>query len=117
MPTLVSLRFALRAEADLIETLFSAAAARHPLSPAGLRILGLAQEAQGKLQPARATLESAFTAAPSVDILEDLSRVAQAAGDNQGALGYIAHARDLQPNNASLAFRIRRRLRTHGFVR
>jgi tetratricopeptide (TPR) repeat protein len=99
---LPSLRLARRA--DLIETLFSSAAARHPLSPAGLRILGLSQEAQGKLQPARATLESAFAAAPSPDILDDLARVAQAAGDNQGALGYIAHARDLQPQNASLAF-------------
>ena len=100
---LPSLRLARRA--DLIESLFSAASARHPLSPHGLRILGLAQEAQGKLQLARSTLESAFAAETgAVDILEDLARVARAAGDNQGALGYVAHARDLQPENASLAF-------------
>jgi tetratricopeptide (TPR) repeat protein len=100
---LPSLRTARRA--DLIETLFTAAAAHQPLSPAGLRILGLAQEAQGKLQAARSTLENAFPAnTGSVDILEDLARVAKAAGDNQGALGYVAHARDLQPENASLAF-------------
>ena len=30
--------------------------------------------------------------------------MARAAGDNQGALGYLAHARDLQPANASLAY-------------
>lgn len=91
--------------ADLIERLFSAAANHQSLTPDGLRILGLAQEANGKLPDARTTLESAFAAnSSSVDILEDLARVAKAAGDNKGALGYIAHARDLQPQNASLAY-------------
>ena len=100
---LPNLRIARRA--DLIEELFSAAAAHHALSPDGLRILGLAQEAQGKLKLARSTLESAFaTETNSVDILEDLARVAKADGDNQGALGYVAHARALQPENASLVF-------------
>lgn len=100
---LPGLRIARRA--DLIETLFTAAAAHQSLSPSGQRILGLAQEAEGKLPAARATLETAFAAAPtSVDILEDLARVAKAAGDNQGALGYVAHARDLQPKNAALAY-------------
>ena len=100
---LANLRSARRA--DLIEPLFSEVANHQPLSPDGLRILGLAQEAEGKLQEARSTLENAFAAnAKSVDILEDLARVATAADDNKGALGYIAHARDLQPENASLAF-------------
>jgi tetratricopeptide (TPR) repeat protein len=100
---LSNLRLARRA--DLIELLFGAVAAHQPLSPEGLRILGLAQEAQGKLPLARSTLESAFAGnSKSVDILEDLARVAKAIGDNQGALGYVAHARDLQPENSSLAF-------------
>jgi tetratricopeptide (TPR) repeat protein len=100
---LTALRSARRA--DLIEELFSAAATHQALSPEGLRILGLAQEAEAKLQAARTTLESAFAAnSTSVDILEDLARVAKTAGDNQGALGYIAHARDLEPKNASLAY-------------
>ena len=100
---LTGLRSARRA--DLIESLYSAVATRQPLSPRGLRILGLAQEAEGKFQLARATLESAFAVDPqSVEILLDLARVARAAGDNQGALGYLAHARDLQPANASLAY-------------
>ena len=91
--------------ADLIDALLSAAAARQALSPQGLRTLGLAQEAEGKLDLARATLENAFAADPkSVVLLEDLSRVAQAAGDYKGALGYIAHARDLEPDNAHLAY-------------
>jgi tetratricopeptide (TPR) repeat protein len=90
---------------DLIETLFAAAASHGALSPAGLRILGLAQEAQGKLQPARGTLENAFAAdSKSVVILEDLTRAAKAANDNEGALGYLAHARDLQPDNPALAY-------------
>jgi tetratricopeptide (TPR) repeat protein len=91
--------------ADLIDALLSATAARQALSPQGLRTLGLAQEAQGKLDVARATLENAFSADPkSVVLLEDLSRVAQAARDYKGALGYIAHARDLEPDNAHLAY-------------
>jgi tetratricopeptide (TPR) repeat protein len=100
---LANLRLARRA--DLIESLFSAVRTRQPLSPDGLRILGLAQEAQGKLQDARSTLESAFAAKPnSVAILLDLARIAQAADDDKGALGYLAHARDIQPQNASLPF-------------
>lgn len=99
--------FALRAahRADLIEELLSAVAERHPLSPAGLRMLGLAQEADGKLNQARATLEKAFAArSSSAEILIDLTRVAKAAGDNQGALGYLAHARDLRPKDAALPY-------------
>jgi tetratricopeptide (TPR) repeat protein len=91
--------------ADLIETLFASAARHQALSPAGLRILGLAQEAEGKLPAARATLEDAFAAdSKSVVILEDLTRVAKAANDNEGALGYLAHARDLEPENPDLPY-------------
>ena len=90
--------------ADLIDTLLTAAAKHEALSPGGLRMLGLAQEAEGKFQIARATFESAFSANQSVEILEDLTRVARAANDNQGALGYLAHARDLEPGNAALSY-------------
>jgi tetratricopeptide (TPR) repeat protein len=98
---------ALRAakRADLIETLLNAAARRQALSAGGLRVLGLAQEAEGELQIARVTLESAFAAnSKSVEILEDLTRIANAANDHEGALGYLAHARDLQPGNAALPY-------------
>jgi Flp pilus assembly protein TadD len=89
----------------LIVELLSAAAERRPLSPAGLRMLGLAQEADGKLDQARATLEKAFADdSTSAEILIDLTRVAKAAGDNQGALGYLAHARDLRPKDATLPY-------------
>jgi len=98
---------ALRAarRADLIEAIFTAAATRRTLSPQGLRVLGLAQEAEGKLDQARATLENAFSGdGKSVVILDDLSRIAQAQGDYKGALGYVAHARDLEPGDAHLAY-------------
>lgn len=99
--------FALRAahRAALIEELLSASAERYPLSSAGLRMLGLAQEADGKLDQARTTLEKAFaTDSTSAEILIDLTRLAKAAGDNQGALGYLAHARDLRPKDATLPY-------------
>jgi len=100
---LPALRSARRA--DLIEPLFAAVATHQPLSAPGLRILGLAQEANGKLAAARATLESAFALeSKSVVLLEDMTRVAKAAHDNEGALGYLAHARDLDPNNAALPY-------------
>jgi tetratricopeptide (TPR) repeat protein len=103
MTCLPALRAAHRA--DLIETLFAAAASRHSLSASGLRILGLAQEAEGKLEPARATLEQAFAAdSTATTVLVDLTRVAKAAKDYQGALGYLAHAREMRPTDASLPY-------------
>ncbi len=103
MEVLPALRLAHRA--DLIESIFAAANDKNPLSADGLRILGLAQEGEGKLEIARTTLERAFTQSnSSVPILVDLTRVATADKDYQGALGYLAHARDLQPNEAGFAY-------------
>jgi tetratricopeptide (TPR) repeat protein len=91
--------------ADLIESIFTAANEKNPLSASGLRILGLAQEGNGKLEEARKTLEAAFAQSnSSTDILVDLTRVARAAKDYQGALGYLAHARDLKPDDAGFAY-------------
>ncbi len=103
MEVLPALRAARRA--DLIESIFAAANDKQPLSADGLRILGLAQEGEGKLEVARKTLELAFARSnSSVPILVDLTRVARASNDYQGALGYLAHARDLEPNDASFAY-------------
>jgi tetratricopeptide (TPR) repeat protein len=100
LPALLSAR-----RADLIAELFKAAASLHPLSSAGLRTLGLALEAEGNLADARIQLEQAYSASPtSVSTLEDLARVAHAAKDDFGALGYLAHARDLQPKDPALAY-------------
>jgi len=91
--------------ADLIAKLLAASASHQPLTPAGLRFLGLAQEADGKLPLAWKTLESAFAADnQSTVILEDLARVAKTMGDNEGALGYLAHARDLKPDDPKFAY-------------
>lgn len=103
--------------ADLIALLYSAAAQHQPLSPAGHRTLGLAQEAEGKLAEARATLEAAFTASQGKDaqLLTDLTRIAEAAGDDQGALGYLAHARDLAPADPTLPYEFGRVSLRQGF--
>ncbi len=103
MQLLPALRAAHRA--DLIERFFDAANEKTPLSADGLRILGLAQEGEGKLELARKSLELAFAqgSAP-VPTLVDLTRVAKTEKDYQGALGYLAHARDLQPNDAGFAY-------------
>lgn len=91
--------------ADLIELLLTAAGQRQSLSERGLRLLGLAQEAEGKLAEARATLERVYGMNTSAtEPLVDLARVALASKDNQGALGYLAHARALQPANPVLAY-------------
>jgi Flp pilus assembly protein TadD len=57
------------------------------------------------LQEARDTLEKVAQLEPtSVANLLDLARVANEQNDNTGALGYLAHARELDPNNASVHF-------------
>ncbi len=91
--------------ADLAITTLNAAAQRAPLSPAGLRALAISEEAAGNLTEARKTLESAFAADPgSTAILVDLARVAKSQKDYRGALGYLAHARDLAPRDARLPY-------------
>ena len=90
---------------DLAVQLLTAAAARAPLSPLGQRSFGLAQESAGSLSDARNTLESVFAADPtSTAVLVDLARVAHSQKDYQGALGYLAHGRDLTPNDPRLPY-------------
>ena len=62
-------------------------------------------EGQDRLPQARATLESALPAGPTmVPLLTALARVAYKQRDWKGALGYLAHARDLDPGNAAIHF-------------
>jgi tetratricopeptide (TPR) repeat protein len=76
-----------------------------PLSPELTRRLGLTYEQTGKLAEARATLEQSVSGnRPSASLLVDLARVAHKQQDYQGALGYLAHARDLEPNDANLHY-------------
>lgn len=71
----------------------------------GLSRLGSYYERQAKLPQAREVLERAEQAgSPSVEILSELARVAYQQHDREGALGYLAHARDLEPQNAGVHF-------------
>jgi tetratricopeptide (TPR) repeat protein len=80
-------------------------AARHLTTFDSLRTLGLLYRRSGRFVEARQALESAAMLQPnSVRNLLDLARVAEDQKDHAGALGYLAHARDLDPNNASIHF-------------
>lgn len=92
-------------QTGLIAALLKAASRRHPLSIHGLFLLGLAQEAEGDLKSARTTLTRVYEMNNSwVAPLLDLTKIALARKKYQQALGYLAHARALEPNNASLAY-------------
>jgi tetratricopeptide (TPR) repeat protein len=90
---------------DLALRLLEALRSRGLASADGLQRLGTAYEAAGRLDAARETLEAAAAARPeAVPILMELARVAQKAGDRRGALGYLAHARELDPKDARVHF-------------
>ncbi len=98
---------ALRAarRADLIDALYTAANLQAPLSADGVRVLGLAKEAEGKPAEATALLERAYALDDTkVAPLVDLTRIAVAGKDYKQALGYLAHARALKPNDAEFAY-------------
>jgi tetratricopeptide (TPR) repeat protein len=80
-------------------------AAKGLASAASLHQLGLVYERQGKLEQSRAILEKAAERQTiTAPLLLDLARVAYKQKDNKGALGYLAHARDLAPKIASIHF-------------
>jgi len=90
---------------DLAVRLLERLRSRGLASADGLQRLGGAHEAAGRLDAARETLEAAAAARPDgVPILMDLARVAQKAGDRRGALGYLAHARALDPKDPRIHF-------------
>lgn len=68
-------------------------------------MLAAAYEKHGDLAAARRTYEAAFQSSPkSAELLTYLARVAWKQADYQGVLSYLAHARDLDPNNAGIHF-------------
>jgi tetratricopeptide (TPR) repeat protein len=70
-----------------------------------LQALAQVYKEEGKLDLARSTLEKAAKIQPnSVPILVSLAHVAHQQHDNMGALGYLGHARDLEPQNAGILF-------------
>lgn len=91
---------------DLIVALEEALAKRQTLSGQSLHTLGLAYEKTGQLSDARSTLEQAFSilGSSSTGILLDLARVGQKQKDYKGAMGYLAHAEDLNPKDATIPY-------------
>ncbi|MGD0920286.1 MAG: tetratricopeptide repeat protein [Terriglobia bacterium] len=100
LPTLAAHRYE-----DLGIRLLEGLAARQLASSDTLRRLGLFYKQRGQLDRARSTLERAALGQPNlVPLLLDLAHVAYQQKDRKGALGYLAHARDLEPQNASIHF-------------
>src|SRR6266704_1290971 len=90
---------------DLIVSLLESLRSHEQLGPALLQALGSAYERKSRLAEARATLEKSFTdGKSSVGLLMELAGIAHLQKDYQGALGYLAHARDLEPGKASLHY-------------
>jgi tetratricopeptide (TPR) repeat protein len=91
---------------DVIVGLEEALAKRGTLSGHSLHTLGLAYEKTGQLSQSRSALEKAFSSlgASSTDILLELARVGQEQKDYKGALGYLAHAEDLNPKDAAIPY-------------
>jgi tetratricopeptide (TPR) repeat protein len=90
---------------DLIVDALLSLRKRGPLPPDLQHALGLAYEASGELDEARSALEQFFAAGtPAVSPLMELARVAYEQRDYKGSLGYVAHARDLEPSDASIHY-------------
>jgi tetratricopeptide (TPR) repeat protein len=91
---------------DLASELLEGLAGRHLASAHTLHQLALLYQKRGDLNRARATLEAVAQQKQSVSapLLVELARVAYQQRDYDGTLGYLAHARDLDPNNAGIHF-------------
>jgi tetratricopeptide (TPR) repeat protein len=74
-------------------------------TPATLRRLATIESAGGRHAEARAWLEKAAArGVPDAALLIELARAAFKAGDPKGSLGYLAHARELEPTNVAVHF-------------
>ena len=90
---------------DLAVRLLEDLRRRGRASSEDLQRLGLLREKDGQPVEARIRFEEAARDRPEdVPLLLDLARVTHKAGDGRGALGYLAHARALEPENARIPF-------------
>ncbi len=90
---------------DLLILLLEGLQRHQTVSAQILHALGLAYARTQRLDEARAALErSAPGENPSPALLLELARVAHEQRDYKGSLGYLAHARDLAPENASIHY-------------
>ncbi len=91
--------------APVVVTLVESLDARRAAGLISLRRLTIAYEQLNRPLDARKTLERVAMLDPrNTAHLLELARLADSAGDHQGALGYLAHARDLAPDNARIHF-------------
>lgn len=94
-----------RHQEDIAVKLLKGLQQRHLASAETLHQLAALYEQKGQYQQARATLEQEILLKPiTAPLLIDLARNADKQKDYEGALGYLAHARDLAPNNAGVHF-------------
>ncbi len=78
---------------------------RRRLAPPDLQQrLGGMYARDGRFADAQQVLDRAAAVEPTVPLLTDLARVAYKLQDVKGALGYLAHARSLEPQNAGVHF-------------
>src|SRR5215471_17070853 len=78
---------------------------RRLASGAQLVRLGRLYERAGDLARARESFDRAVTEGAAVfDTLSELARIAYQQQDREGVLGYLAHARDIEPRNAGVHF-------------
>jgi tetratricopeptide (TPR) repeat protein len=90
---------------DLVILLLEGLQKRQALSPQLLHALGSAYARNHRFDEARAALErSAAGENLSPGLLVELARVAHEQRDYKGSLGYLAHARDLAPENANIHY-------------
>jgi tetratricopeptide (TPR) repeat protein len=91
--------------AGVVVTLIEALDARGAASLASLRRLAIAYEQSDRLRDARKTLERVAMLDPkNTAHLLELARLADATKDHEAALGYLAHARDLAPDNPQIHY-------------
>ncbi len=93
-------------QSGLATMLLESVVTRSAASPAAMEQLAALYEAEQRLGDARQMLTRALEAQgqPSAALLRHLAKVAYKAGDLEQALGYLAHARDLEPGNAATHF-------------
>ena len=89
---------------EILGRLLAALDRRGVVTPDLLRRLGGIYMRRGQFVEAREALDRVASAAPTVPVLLDVARAANQAGDHKGALGYLAHARSLEPDNAAVHF-------------
>jgi Flp pilus assembly protein TadD len=90
---------------ELARALLETLAARGLISNVGWQALAGLEEKQGRFKEARDSLEKDLQLEPpSAPLLVRLAKLAYQSADLDGALGYLAHARDLDPQNAAIHF-------------